>query len=126
MIPNAQTNAPASLLEVSGAVEFGIRVTPAPAVCEWLQAEILANTGSIHNEDHGQTILGKDGKTPLTPLEGGITAGKRVSPLAKSLRNTSPRWGGGEAAFKRSEMTSEQKRDYQRKHVQTAYLQLPK
>ena len=33
---------------------------------------------------------------------------------------------GGGAAFKRSEMTSEQKRDYQRKHGQTAYLQLPK
>jgi hypothetical protein len=55
---------PASLLEVSGAVEFGIRVTPAPAVCEWLQAEILANTGSIHNEDHGH--LTKKAKRSLS------------------------------------------------------------
>jgi hypothetical protein len=47
---------PASLLELSGLSDFGIRLTPAPEVWEWLQAEILADTGSIHNEDHAHLI----------------------------------------------------------------------
>ena len=46
---------PASLLELSE-LSFGIRLTPAPDVWEWLQAEILADTGSIHNEDHAHLI----------------------------------------------------------------------
>lgn len=36
--------------------EFGIRLTPAPDVWEWLQTAILADTGSIHNEDHAHLI----------------------------------------------------------------------
>jgi Putative phage metallopeptidase len=40
---------PKSLCELS---DFGMRLTPAPEVWEWLQTEILADTGSIHNEDH--------------------------------------------------------------------------
>jgi len=44
---------PSSLLELSG---LGIRLAPAFEVWEWLQAEILAATGSIHNEDHGHLI----------------------------------------------------------------------
>ena len=47
---------PASLLELSELSSFGIRLTPAPEVWEWLQAEILAGTGSIHNEDHAHLI----------------------------------------------------------------------
>ena len=47
---------PASLLDLSELSEFGIRLTPAPAVWEWLQAEILAYTGSIHNEDHAHLL----------------------------------------------------------------------
>ncbi len=43
---------PSSLLELSELCDFGIRLTPAPEVWEWLKAEILANTGSIRNEDH--------------------------------------------------------------------------
>jgi hypothetical protein len=43
---------PASLLELSDLSILGIRLTPAPEVWEWLQTEILADTGSIHNEDH--------------------------------------------------------------------------
>lgn len=78
-------------------------------------------------DESGQTIMGKDGKTPLTPLE-----------WAESLRESAPHlWPratgtnalervNGQAIPKRSEMTSEQKRDYQRKHGQTAFLQLPK
>jgi len=47
---------PASILELSGQSDFGIRLTPAPEVWEWLAAEILADTGSIHNEDHAHLI----------------------------------------------------------------------
>lgn len=47
---------PASLLELSDLSDFGIRLTPAPEVWEWLQAEILADTGSIHNEDHAHLL----------------------------------------------------------------------
>ncbi|RIJ09881.1 hypothetical protein DXT77_15680 [Pseudomonas sp. 91RF] len=47
---------PASLLEPSHLSDFGIRLTPAPEVWEWLQAEILAGTGSIHNEEHAHLI----------------------------------------------------------------------
>ncbi|WP_095058041.1 putative metallopeptidase [Pseudomonas sp. Irchel s3f7] len=47
---------PVSLLELSGLSDFGMRLTPAPEVWEWLQAEILADTGSIHNQDHAHLI----------------------------------------------------------------------
>ncbi|RMO53219.1 putative metallopeptidase [Pseudomonas marginalis] len=46
-------NPPSSLLELSDLSDFGVRLTPATELWEWLQAEILADTGSIHNEDHG-------------------------------------------------------------------------
>ncbi|WP_116828828.1 putative metallopeptidase [Pseudomonas syringae] len=44
---------PASVLEMDG---VSPRLTPAPEVWEWLQAEILADSGSIHNEDHAHLI----------------------------------------------------------------------
>ncbi|BAV74192.1 phage protein [Pseudomonas chlororaphis subsp. aurantiaca] len=44
---------PESLLELS---DIGICLTPAPEVWGWLQAEILADTGSIHNEDHAHLL----------------------------------------------------------------------
>lgn len=47
---------PASILELSELSDFGIRLTPAPEIWEWLSAEILADTGSIHNEDHAHLI----------------------------------------------------------------------
>jgi len=47
---------PESLLDLSELSDFGIRLTPAPEVWEWLQAEILADTGSIHNEDHAHLL----------------------------------------------------------------------
>ncbi|MEZ2877894.1 putative metallopeptidase [Pseudomonas lundensis] len=43
---------PASLLELSDLSDFGIRLTPAPEVWDWLQTEILTDIGSIHNPDH--------------------------------------------------------------------------
>jgi hypothetical protein len=78
-------------------------------------------------DESGQTILGKDGKTPLTPLEWAESLRESAPHLWPRASGTqAPGGGGGQAAFKRSEMTSEQKRDFQRKHGQTAYLQLPK
>ena len=47
---------PASLLELSELSDFGIRLTPATEVWDWIQAEILADTGSIHNPDHAHLI----------------------------------------------------------------------
>ncbi|WP_106804549.1 putative metallopeptidase [Pseudomonas sp. S5D5] len=47
---------PSSLLELADLSEFCIRLTPAPEVWEWLQAQILADTGSIHNEDHAHLL----------------------------------------------------------------------
>jgi len=44
---------PSSLSELS---DFGICIAPAPEVWEWLQAEILADTGRIHNEDHAHLL----------------------------------------------------------------------
>lgn len=47
---------PVSLLELSDLSSLGIRLTPAPEVWEWLQFEILSDTGSIHNEEHAHLI----------------------------------------------------------------------
>jgi hypothetical protein len=47
---------PPSLSGLSELSDFGIRLLPAPEVWEWVQAEILAETGSIHNEDHAHLI----------------------------------------------------------------------
>lgn len=47
---------PSSLVELSELSDFGIRLIPAPEVWEWLHAEILADTGSIHNEEHAHLI----------------------------------------------------------------------
>jgi hypothetical protein len=47
---------PESLLDLSELSNYGIRLVPAPEVWEWLQSEILADTGSIHNEDHAHLI----------------------------------------------------------------------
>ncbi len=42
---------PADLLE-----SLWLTLCPAPGVWEWIQQEILATTGSIHNEDHSHLI----------------------------------------------------------------------
>lgn len=47
---------PASMLDAPESSLTGIRLVPAPDVWEWLQTEILAHTGSIHNEDHAHLI----------------------------------------------------------------------
>ena len=47
---------PFSLLELSELSDFGLHLTPAPEVWEWLKTEILADTGSIHNKDHAHLL----------------------------------------------------------------------
>lgn len=47
---------PKSLLGLSELSDFGIRLAPAPEVWDWVSRQILANTGSIHNEDHAHLI----------------------------------------------------------------------
>lgn len=98
------------------------RITLAVAV-----ATLNEDGEAVAVDESGQTILGKDGKTPLTPLEWAESLRESAPHLWPRATGTfAPGGGGGKAAFKRSEMTSEQKRDFQRKHGQTAYLQLPK
>ena len=45
-----------SLAQLSELTDIGIRLTPAPEVWDWLHAEILADTGSIHNPDHAHLL----------------------------------------------------------------------
>ena len=47
---------PKPLMRLEDYSVFGIRLTPAPEVWEWLKTEILAATGSIHNEDHAHLL----------------------------------------------------------------------
>lgn len=44
------------LLELSELPDFGIRLILGPWWGEWLQAEILFDTGSIHNEDDAHLV----------------------------------------------------------------------
>ncbi|MEE1869068.1 putative metallopeptidase [Pseudomonas auratipiscis] len=44
---------PESLLELSALSNLGMRLAPAPEVWDWISCQILADTGSIHNAEHG-------------------------------------------------------------------------
>lgn len=75
----------------------------------------------------GQAILGKDGKTPLSPLEWAESLRESAPHLWPRASGTNaPGGGGGNAALKRSEMSSVQKREFLTKNGQDAYLKLPK
>ena len=47
---------PALMVDLPDELDFGIHLTPAPEVREWINTEILADTGSIHNPDHAHLI----------------------------------------------------------------------
>ncbi|MEE4675353.1 putative metallopeptidase [Pseudomonas alliivorans] len=47
---------PTAFSELADDSALGVRIVPAPEVRDWLQVEILADTGSIHNEDHAHLI----------------------------------------------------------------------
>ncbi|WP_032682370.1 phage tail tip fiber protein [Pseudomonas syringae] len=49
-------NPPAELLKLSDESDVFMRLVPAKGVWRWIQTEILADTGSIHNEDHAHLI----------------------------------------------------------------------
>ena len=100
---------PLSLLELSDLSDFGIRLTPAPKVWEWLQAEILADTGSIHNEDHAHLLdadirvmwasssFAKQGRTVLGQAEQVAfrAGGWQKARMEQQMRD----WFGGVPAF---------------------------
>ncbi|UZJ58217.1 putative metallopeptidase [Pseudomonas sp. KU26590] len=52
----ARPNPPISLLALSGYSDSPTCLAPAPEVWPWVQTEILADTGSIHNPDHAHLI----------------------------------------------------------------------
>ena len=47
---------PKSLGLLNDGDDYAFSFAPTPDVWEWLQAEILADTGSIHNEDHAHLL----------------------------------------------------------------------
>ncbi|MGG5223504.1 putative metallopeptidase [Pseudomonas syringae pv. coryli] len=47
---------PAQLLKLSSESDVFMRLMPAKDVWDWIQDDILADTGSIHNEDHAHLI----------------------------------------------------------------------
>lgn len=79
-------------------------------------------------DGEGNPVLGKDGKTPLAPAEW-IESLKETAPHLFTPAEGTGAGGhksGAGANLKRSEMTSQQKTDYIRKHGQQAFLRLPK
>lgn len=80
-------------------------------------------------DGEGNPVLGKDGKTPLTPVEW-IESLKETAPhLFQAGEGTGAgghKNGAAGGAMKRTEMNAEQKAAYIRTHGQQAYLKLPK
>lgn len=76
----------------------------------------------------GEVIYGKDGKTPLTPLEWAESlqeAAPHLWPRAQGAGQTGDR-GGKSSGKKRSEMTMQEKSAFIHEHGQDAFLKLPK
>ncbi|THD46640.1 hypothetical protein ERD95_15755 [Enterobacteriaceae bacterium ML5] len=77
----------------------------------------------------GNAILGKDGKTPLSPVEWAESlkdSAPHLFPQAEGTGAGAHKGGGSNAGLKRSEMSSAQKSEFLQKHGQQAYLRLPK
>lgn len=47
---------PPSMLEITEWADVFTRLEPAPEVWKWIQSEVLAETGNIHNPDHAHLI----------------------------------------------------------------------
>ncbi|WP_370683025.1 putative metallopeptidase [Pseudomonas syringae pv. atrofaciens] len=47
---------PRAVITLTEQPDLAVRIIPAPEVREWLRAEILADTGSIHNGDHAHLL----------------------------------------------------------------------
>ena len=78
-------------------------------------------------DEDGNPIMGKDGRTPLSPIEW-------IESLKESAPHLFPAASGtdagkhkqGGAHFKRSQMSASDKADYIRRYGRDAYLKLPK
>lgn len=86
---------PADLLDYPG-----LRICPAPEVWEWLTAEILADTGSIHNEDHAHLI---DGDIRIMWASSGFAKQGRV--VLGQAEQVAFRAGGWQKARMEQQMT---------------------
>ncbi|AQS50546.1 hypothetical protein PAEH1_01455 [Paenalcaligenes hominis] len=76
----------------------------------------------------GEVIYGKDGKTPLTPLEWAESlqeTAPHLWPRAQGAGQTGDR-GGKSGSKKRSDMTMQEKSAFIHEHGQEAFLKLPK
>lgn len=97
---------------------------------------ILRAKGTFQLNEHGEAvaldrdgevIYGKDGKTPLSPLEWAESlreAAPHLWPRAVGAGQTGDK--GGKATKKRSDMTPEEMAAFIKEHGQAAYLKLPK
>ncbi|OKP17186.1 hypothetical protein [Serratia fonticola] len=113
----------------SAALKTGVLATAADDIILRSQGVFTLNEDgeAVAIDKDGNPVMGKDGKTPLSPAE-----------WAESLKDTAPHlWpaaegsgaGGhkpGGGSLKRSQMSSKQKSDYIRAHGQQAFLRLPK
>lgn len=89
---------------------------------------ILNDDGeAVAVDQDGEPLLGKDGKTPLAPLEWVESLKDNAPHLFHRAEGTG---GGGYKSggvnYVRSKMTSDEKLNYIKKHGQLAYLKLPK
>src|SRR5690606_24260501 len=81
----------------------------------------------VEMDAEGEVIYGKDGKTPLTPLEWAESlreAAPHLWPRAQGAGPTGDK--GAKGAKKRSDMTPEEMAAFIKEHGQAAYLKLPK
>ena len=84
------------------------------------------NGNAVALDEDGQVIIGKDGKTPLTPKEW-IETIRESKPYFWPIASGSGAQGSGSGGgTKRGSMTAKDKGDYIRAHGQEAYLKLPK
>lgn len=114
---------------VQAAVESGVlkEATADIAFLAQSQFSLDDNGNAVALDESGEVIIGKDGKTPLTPKEWveGIRESKPYFwPVAQGSGAQGS--GGASGATKRSTMTAKEKGDFIRTHGQEAYLKLPK
>lgn len=91
---------PTSLLDLSELSGFGIRLIPAPEVWEWLLAEILTDTGSIHNEDHTHLI-----DADIRVMWASAAFNKKGSTVVGQAEEVAFRAGGWQKARMEQQMT---------------------
>lgn len=88
----------------------------------------LDENGNPVAQQDGETIYGKDGKTPLTPKEWAESLRESAPHLFPRAQGAGTPGGGSNApgAKKRSQMTPAEVREFIQKHGQAEYLKLPK